>query len=122
MLVIGGDWMDETVRSELADITQEIVDALDVVRIYLFGSYVNGTPHKDSDFDIYVVIPDGSMRCIEAMQKIGKVLFAIQKRPLDILVSDESNFEKKASLLTIERTVKKEGIILYDRKPIYALA
>jgi predicted nucleotidyltransferase len=114
--------MDETVRSELVDITEKILETLDVVKIYLFGSYANGTPHKDSDFDIYVIIPSGSMRCIEAMQKIGKALFAIQKRPLDILVCEESNFDKKASLLTIERTVKEEGVILYDRKPIYAMA
>ncbi|WP_461388233.1 hypothetical protein [Desulfosporosinus fructosivorans] len=32
--------------------------------------------HNDSDFDIYVVIPDESMRPIEAMQKIGGAILS----------------------------------------------
>lgn len=53
--------MDTAVSKELETIKQAILDTVNANEIYLFGSYANGTPHKDSDFDIYVVIPDDSM-------------------------------------------------------------
>jgi predicted nucleotidyltransferase len=49
--------MDDSIRSELLDITEKILETLDVVKISLFGSYANGIPHKYNDFDIYVIIP-----------------------------------------------------------------
>jgi len=41
--------------------------------------------HKDSDFDIYVVIPDDSMRPIEAMQKTGRALSRKDIRAVDVI-------------------------------------
>lgn len=117
-----GDCVDIAIQAELVEITNKIAETLDIEQIYLFGSYVYGNPHEDSDFDIYVIIPDGSIRCLEAMQKIGKALFNIQKRPIDILVGEASTFERKSKELSIERTVKREGIILYDKQPVYAMA
>jgi predicted nucleotidyltransferase len=48
--------MDEAIQAELNKLTELIVNAIPVEQIYLFGSYAYGTPHKDSDLDLYVVL------------------------------------------------------------------
>lgn len=68
------------------------MDTVDAFEIYLFGSYAYGTPLKDSDFDIYVVIPDDSIRPIEAMQKISDAISWKDIRAVDIFVGKESTF------------------------------
>ncbi len=70
--------MDPAARRELETIKQAILDTVRANGIYLFGSYASGTPDKDSDFDVYVVIPDDSMRPIEARQKIGSTCINIR--------------------------------------------
>jgi len=37
-------------------IVTRIVDAVDPVSIILFGSYAYGTPHKESDVDLLVIL------------------------------------------------------------------
>ncbi len=46
----------DSIRSELDTLTKIIVDTVPVEQIYLFGSYAYGTPHTDSDLDLYVVL------------------------------------------------------------------
>ncbi len=70
--------MDPAARKELETIKQAILDTVRANGIYLFGSYASGTPDKDSDFDVYVVIPDDGMRPIEARQKIGSTCIYIR--------------------------------------------
>jgi predicted nucleotidyltransferase len=49
--------------------------------IYLFGSHAYGTPTADSDFDLYVVIPDDGIRPVEAMQIIGALFIKNKRNP-----------------------------------------
>ncbi|PSO87519.1 MAG: hypothetical protein BRC46_08540 [Cyanobacteria bacterium QS_6_48_18] len=42
----------------LAEITSRLVATLNPESIYLFGSHAWGTPHGDSDVDLYVIISD----------------------------------------------------------------
>jgi len=49
------------VMMDIEKIKQEIIKQLtplDVDRIIIFGSYANGTPHEESDIDLYVVTND----------------------------------------------------------------
>ncbi|MDR0610151.1 MAG: nucleotidyltransferase domain-containing protein, partial [Planctomycetaceae bacterium] len=41
------------IKDELDILTRIIVETVPVEQIYLFGSYAYGTPHKDSDLDLY---------------------------------------------------------------------
>jgi hypothetical protein len=77
------------------------------------GSHAYGTPTPDSDFDLYVVIPDDGIRPIEAMQIIGGALYKEQKKSIDILVSRTSDFQQRKLLPTIEKTVARDGVRLY---------
>jgi len=108
--------MDAAIGRELNCIKQAILETMPVNEIYLFGSYAYGTPNKDSDFDLYVVIPDDSMRPIEAMHKIGSAISRKDIRAVDILVGKESVFNQRKQLPTIERTIFKNGVKLYGKE------
>ena len=103
------------VKQELDALVKIIVETVPVEQIYLFGSYAYGTPHKDSDFDLYVVLKDDApMPDFEAMDAIGLATFEIRRRAIDLLVHTKKTFLDRATgFATIEKEIAKEGIKLY---------
>ena len=112
IIIGGGKFM---LPVAINDIKNEILNTVKTSKIYLFGSYARGTQTAQSDYDFFVVIPDGSMRPLEAMQKIYCSLAKSPMTvPVDILASYEKDFEERKKLTSsIERTIQKEGILLY---------
>jgi predicted nucleotidyltransferase len=112
--------MEETDRRELDQIVRAIINVVDAEEIYLFGSFAYGTPTKDSDFDIYVILTDGSERSLKAIQKINMAIARMNIRSVDILAEESKQFRKKSNTLTLERTVFERGVKLYVRNtPVY---
>lgn len=107
--------MNSQMNHELEYIKQMILNSVKADAIYLFGSYANGTPTEESDYDLYVVIPDDGVRPLEAMQIIGNAIYKIQNKPIDILVSKVSDFDQRKQFPTIERTVVRDGVMLYGK-------
>ena len=107
--------MDIQTSHEVENIKQLILNTVEADAIYLFGSYAYGIPTEESDFDIYIVIPDGGIRPIEAMQIIGNAIYKEQKRPIDILVRRASDFHQRKLLPTLERTVVRDGMLLHEK-------
>lgn len=101
------------INQEINTIKDKICMAVMPKRIYLFGSFAKGTYTEDSDYDFYVVVPDDAGDRIAISQKAYKSLRGVRKRPVDIVVGYESSFEKRARENTLERIVKKEGVLLY---------
>jgi predicted nucleotidyltransferase len=83
------------------------------VAIYLFGSYAYGQPHKDSDLDIYAVIPDTDVDTLLLGGKIQADLYKKITMPLDLLVSKESSFDRRKKILTLEHIIAQDGVKLY---------
>jgi predicted nucleotidyltransferase len=84
-------------------------------KIILFGSHAYGTPNKDSDYDIFVVLKDDSEKPIIVLQNIYHGLAQNPNyKAVDVLANYESRFEIRSKLPTIERTIAQKGIILYD--------
>lgn len=106
--------MDTATQNHLNQICKVIVETIDVRAVYLFGSYAKGTQRADSDYDLYVVLPDDGPRPIIAIQQIRKALFGIQEKPMDILAGKESVFTARAAAATMERAVLREGVPLYE--------
>ena len=102
------------VDNEIQRIADTIRQAVPVEKIYLFGSYAYGTPHKDSDYDFFLVIPDKGMRPMVAMQQAQRALARSMRRtkPIDILASTRSEFDEMKKLITLERTIDRRGIAL----------
>lgn len=105
--------MDNQTINQLEKIKQTILNKVEIEAIYLFGSYANGVPTEDSDFDLYIVIPDDSIRPLEAAQIINNAIYEDQRKPVDILVGRASDFHRRKLLPTIERTVVRDGVMLY---------
>ena len=84
-------------------------------KIFLFGSYAYGTPRTDSDYDFYVVLKDGMENPILVLQKIYEYMCDTNYVPVDVLANYKSRFERRSAQPTIERTIAKKGVVLYER-------
>lgn len=107
--------MDIQTSNQLEKIKQTILNTVETEAIFLFGSYAYGTPGEHSDFDLYIIIPDDSIRPLEAAQIINNVIYEDQRKPVDILVGRASDFRRRSQLPTIERTIARDGVMLYGR-------
>jgi len=106
--------MNTVIETELATLKEIIVNTVPVEQIYLFGSFANGVPHKDSDLDLYVVLNDNiQMRLIDAITKIRIAIGRKKTMPVDILVNTLSRYRERSEGPTIERTINQEGIKIY---------
>ena len=105
------------INQEILNITEAIKQAVPTERIYLFGSYAYGTPNADSDYDFFVVIPDGVLRPIDAMKQARRSLSQFdRKTPVDILADYRSRFDQRKQMNTLERKIANEGVVLYERQ------
>ena len=87
----------------------------DCEKIILFGSHAYGTPDKDSDYDVFVILKDEAERPILLLQKIYRSLAQNPNyKSVDVLANYKNRFETRSKLPTIERTIAQKGIILYD--------
>lgn len=96
----------------IAEVIQRIVDAVQPIRIVLFGSAARGTMRTDSDIDVLVVVPEGvhRRRCAQA---IHRNLFGFAW-PVDVVVSTPLHLERnKDSIGLIYREILHEGKVVY---------
>ena len=106
--------MDEAIRAELDKLTELIINTIPVEQIYLFGSYAYGTPHKDSDLDLYVVLKDGlPMRDLDAGLQIALTIARKKSMPVDIVAKKKRDFMERLNDITLERKVNRDGIRIY---------
>jgi predicted nucleotidyltransferase len=93
-----------------------ILKTVPVEKIYLFGSYVYGTPNKNSDLDFFVVLPDDSgIRPCDAQPDIYMSFCDMnRKHPVDMLASTSGRFAERSLMrATVEREVAERGVLLY---------
>jgi len=106
--------MDAVVQAELDKLKELIINAIPVEQIYLFGSYAYGTPHKDSDLDLYVVLKDEvQIRELDAGLQIRYAISREKSMPVDIITAKKSRYLKLKTGPTLERKIAREGIKIY---------
>jgi len=111
--------MQRQKENEIRAITEVIKETVDCEKIYLFGSYAYGEPHKDSDLDFYVVIPDDADRPIEVKRKIRANLGSLPRTmPIDIIATRSSRFADLSLLPSMERKIVREGVLLYEQSQL----
>lgn len=105
------------VNQEIRQIAETIWQAVPAEQIYLFGSHAYGQPHKDSDYDFFLVIPDGMMRPIEARQRAKRSLIPLRLGvPVDVLAATHSGFSDMRDMInSVEKEVAQKGVLLFDR-------
>jgi predicted nucleotidyltransferase len=109
-----GVGMEASVRAELDMLKDIIIQTVPVEQILLFGSYAYGTPHKDSDLDLFVVLKDDtSIRAIDAAIKIRLAIDRKKSMSVDIVVKKQNEYKQRKSEPTLERKIAREGICIY---------
>jgi len=106
--------MDTAVQAELDKLKELIINAIPVEQIYLFGSYAYGTPHKDSDLDLYVVLKDDlPLRDLDAGLQIRLAIDRKKSMPVDIIAKKKRDFVNRLDDITLERIVNRDGVRIY---------
>ena len=103
-------------NDEIIKIKDIIINAVSVEKLYLFGSYANGTPNENSDYDFYIVIPNDSIRPLDAINAAYLAMRGLKRTPIDILAGTVDIFTRRSQGVTLERKIAREGVILYERK------
>lgn len=97
---------------EIDLVIKKIVDAVNPIKIILFGSSARGEARKDSDIDVLVVMPEGTNRR-KTVQYLHTQLHGVEAS-VDILVATPSDLERHANNPgLIYRTILHEGRELY---------
>ena len=104
----------DEIKDELEILKDIIIKNVPTEQIYLFGSYAYGTPHKDSDIDIYIVMKDdANMRESDAMTAVDSERCMRVFKPVDVLALKRNRFLYRQSGRTLEKTVAGKGIKIY---------
>jgi predicted nucleotidyltransferase len=103
-------------NNDINRIIVAIKEAVQSEEIYLFGSFAYGTPNDDSDYDFFIVLPNDSIKPIDAIQRARR---AVRQSniwsPIDIIADYKSRFDERSKLNTIERKIVRDGVKLYER-------
>lgn len=100
---------------EITAITDRIIKQLSPLRIYLFGSFADGSFKEDSDYDFYIVVDDRNSDWYDQTTQAYHAIRSIRTKPVDVLVATNSTFEKRIKHPSIEREVFQKGILLYEQ-------
>lgn len=99
-------------KESLHSIVKKIVGAVNPIKIILFGSKSRGNENQESDYDILVIMPEGTHR-----RNTSKLLYkkiACTGLPVDIIVAISNDIEKhKNNIGLIYRSILVEGKELY---------
>jgi len=102
-----------SVLTELASIILNSTQKDIIKKIYLFGSYAYGNPTKKSDLDLCVVIDNNADRK-NVFMDISMKLLENNIVNFDLLVYKKEIFYNVKNKDSVENTIIKEGIVLYE--------
>ena len=102
-------------RDELDRLVRRIVEQVDPIAIYLFGSRARGDADADSDYDLLIIVPDsfpeGQANTVTAFSLVEG-----RRIPMDVLMSRAGRFAtRREHVGTLEYKVEREGIVLHER-------
>lgn len=101
------------VSDEIKKIRDIITRSYKVEKIILFGSYARGTEKIDSDIDL-CILTDIDEKKLHIIRTVRKALSDSISIPVDLLVYKPDEFyERAASLKSIEREIRDEGVSIY---------
>ena len=103
-----------SLAEKIEDIKESILKFVPARYIYLFGSYAYGTPSDQSDIDIYIVTPDEINNLTEIYAKIVVDLSYKKIYFIDLLLNNETIFNKRKIENILEKTIYQKGKILYE--------
>ncbi|MCL2628774.1 MAG: nucleotidyltransferase domain-containing protein [Oscillospiraceae bacterium] len=104
--------MKAMIRNDLELFKENILKIVPAEAIYIFGSYVYGTPTDESDIDVYVVVPD-DVEDLGDLYADVRLLWRRKPVSIDLLMGRSSVFNRRKNGPTLERVIAEKGAILY---------
>ena len=98
---------------EIEQIKEKLVRQLSPEKIYLFGSFADGTADEGSDVDIYIIVKDDTENLVDLMAEAYKSIRNVRSRAVDIIIGTESRFESRKNRAGLENEVLNKGVLLY---------
>ena len=99
--------------NEIEELKEQFISQLMPLKIYLFGSFANGTYTEESDFDFYIIVDDNEKDLHAVATSAYKAIRGVKQRPVDILVGTKSRFDERKNQFTVENEVFHKGVLLY---------
>ena len=98
---------------EIEQIKEKLVRQLSPEKIYLFGSFAEGTADEGSDVDIYIIVKDDAENLVDLTAEAYKSIRNVRSRAVDIIIGTESRFESRKNKAGLENEVLNKGVLLY---------
>ena len=98
---------------EIEQIKEKLVRQLSPEKIYLFGSFAEGTADEGSDVDIYLIVKDDTENLVDLTAEAYKSIRNVRSRAVDIIIGTESRFESRKNRAGLENEVLNKGVLLY---------
>jgi uncharacterized protein len=110
-----GRWNNRTLQEWVPEIVEDIVAAVDPVRIILFGSVPRGEAGPDSDLDLLVVLDE--VDPADRARLMGEIRFAIRAPvAIDVFVTDVEECERRKDVIgSMHYWPLREGEVIHDR-------
>ena len=108
---------DRRSAGTIRELTDRMVEQVRPEKVFLFGSFAEGSDTPESDYDFYLVVSDDADPW-DARARARRAVRPVQDRPVDIVVGTNSRFEKygpSPDTFFIEGEVFRKGLLLYDR-------
>ncbi len=102
-----------TATDVLTEMVQRIVERFHPLGVVLFGSRARGDARPDSDYDLLVVMPDGTDRRVATVAMLG----ALNGVPafVDVVVTTPASLAKVPGLrASVLIPATREGITVYE--------
>lgn len=92
-----GLWNGRSLRAWLPQVVAEVVEAVNPVRVIVFGSVARREEHPESDLDLLVIVDHLAPAARrEMMRTVRRAIRA--PVPVDVLVADVEEFEARRDL------------------------
>ena len=105
---------DAAALDSIREITERFVERIDPLKVYLFGSFADGSYTDESDFDFFMVVEDGRS-IVKNAQEAHMSLIGMERRPVDVVVGTNTRFEKHRNPLFVENEAYSKGVLLYEK-------
>lgn len=94
---------------------QRVVDHLDSIRVFVFGSRAHGSVHEDSDWDLLVVVDDDIPPERISWRGIHEARRGIQGA-IDLIPCRECNYRRREKFIgSLPWIAASEGVLIYER-------
>ncbi|KPL17071.1 MAG: hypothetical protein AMS26_02185 [Bacteroides sp. SM23_62] len=101
-------------------IHNRILEKDPAAEVILYGSHARGTPHKESDWDILILLKNVTVdKRIE--QSFRHHLFDLELEigePISVFVYSKKDWENKYYITPFYKSIKREGKKIHDGKPV----